>query len=583
MANKLETADFLQLKSKCEAYLGGVHQLTVATGNEEMISVITDLRSRWNDPYMFVIVGEVKAGKSSFINALLDADEEICAVAPSPMTDTIQQITYGTEAHEVEINPYLKRVYRPVEILREIAIVDTPGTNTIIEHHQEITERFIPASDLIIFVFEAKNPYRQSAWDFFKLINDDWHKKIIFVLQQKDLMNEADLKINIDGVHDFAEQNGMEAPRIFAVSAKDEQDGKKDISGFEPLRAYIQKNITGGRAPLLKIESNLSTTQTFLTQIEEALLLRKRQLELDIDFRKEIQQILDEQANRSHRQVNLMNDHLLQAFDNIWSTKRAELNQALSFFSLVKRSFNSIFNKNQSLKIWLSNFSEDLEKDIKVQLFDRLGTDVDDLAEAIQNMIKFIDLKIQNTTNILSKDVAFFREIVDQRTRILADLQSQFHAFVQNQNNFKNDRLFPKSQDMAPNVATGSGIAIIGVVLAAVTHTSLMDITGGIMTAIGLMFAGITVGLNKRKVLRQFDEEMQKGRDNIEAQLTSNLHEYINNMVQRINSYFEALDQHIEEETKTIEALQSRWDILYNERTKLEQITQTQLAQIDKN
>ncbi|MBK7009342.1 MAG: dynamin family protein [Saprospiraceae bacterium] len=34
----------------------------------------------------------------------------------------------------------------------------TPGTNTIVAHHQEITEKFIPYSDLIVFVFEAKNP-----------------------------------------------------------------------------------------------------------------------------------------------------------------------------------------------------------------------------------------------------------------------------------------------------------------------------------------------------------------------------------------------------------------------------------------
>src|SRR5688572_1514152 len=161
--------------------------------------VIADLRDRIEEPFMFVIVGEVKAGKSSFINALL-GDPDICAVAPSPMTDTIQQIMYGDVYKVEEVSPYLRRVFQPDEILREIAIVDTPGTNTIIKHHQEITERFIPGSDLVVFVFEAKNPYRQSAWDFFDFMHAEWHKKIVFVLQQKDLMNEQDLEINIKGV-----------------------------------------------------------------------------------------------------------------------------------------------------------------------------------------------------------------------------------------------------------------------------------------------------------------------------------------------------------------------------------------------
>ena len=148
---------------------------------------------------MFVIVGEVKAGKSSFVNALLGTGKEICKVAPQPMTDTIQQIIYGEEEEIISVNEYLKKIFQPIEILREIAIVDTPGTNAIIKHHQEITENFIPASDLIVFVFEAKNPYRQSAWDFFDYIHEDWRKKIVFVLQQKDLMNQEDLNVNING------------------------------------------------------------------------------------------------------------------------------------------------------------------------------------------------------------------------------------------------------------------------------------------------------------------------------------------------------------------------------------------------
>src|SRR2546423_10269984 len=44
---------------------------------------------------LLVIVGEVKAGKSSFINALLRAD--ICDVAPGPCTARIQELVYGPE------------------------------------------------------------------------------------------------------------------------------------------------------------------------------------------------------------------------------------------------------------------------------------------------------------------------------------------------------------------------------------------------------------------------------------------------------------------------------------------------------
>jgi len=44
---------------------------------------------------LLVVVGEVKAGKSSFINALLR--EDVCEVAPGPCTVRIQELIYGPE------------------------------------------------------------------------------------------------------------------------------------------------------------------------------------------------------------------------------------------------------------------------------------------------------------------------------------------------------------------------------------------------------------------------------------------------------------------------------------------------------
>ena len=462
MKHDIISTAYQQLKTKTDKVIGEVHQLTISTGNEDMITLITDLRNRLTDPFMFVIVGEVKAGKSSFINALLDTGHDICAVAPSPMTDTIQQITYGDEVAVESISPFLKRVFQPVDILRDIAIVDTPGTNTIIEHHQEITESFIPAADLVVFVFEAKNPHRQSAWDFFNLIHDDWKKKIIFVLQQKDLMNESDLAINESGVDKYAKEREIENPIIFSVSAKLEQEGNKVESGYLALRDFIKDNITGGQAPLLKLESSLATGENFLERINSALDVREKQLDVDRKFRAEIQDILQEQADRSHRQVNMLIENLINSYDQIWTEQRGELSNGLSFFSLLKRSIRSMFNKKESLKGWLENLSTEIEKNMQERLFFKLSGDVDDLADSIQNMVKFIDLKIQNTQTFFSNDMELFRDIADKRGNILKDLRSTFGKYIEDQDNFKNEKLFPGAKDVSPSLATGSGLAIIG-------------------------------------------------------------------------------------------------------------------------
>ena len=552
MKQDIISTAYQRLKTKTDKVIGEVHQLTISTGNQDMIQLITDLRNRLTDPFMFVIVGEVKAGKSSFINALLDTGTDICAVAPSPMTDTIQQIVYGDEVAIESISPYLKRVFQPVEILKDIAIVDTPGTNTIIEHHQEITESFIPAADLIVFVFEAKNPYRQSAWDFFNLIHEDWKKKIVLVLQQKDLMNEADLKINEGGVDKYAKERHIENPVIFSVSAKLEQEGDKSGSGYLPLRTYIKDNITGGQAPLLKLESSLGTGENFLHRIAAALDIREKQLAVDGEFRKEIQTILQDQADRSHRQVKMLIENLVNSYNLIWNEQRAELASGLSFFSLLKRSIQSIFSKKESLKGWLENLSSDIEKNMQEKLFFKLSGDVDDLADSVQNMVKFIDLKIQNTTTYFSNDMELFRDIADKRGNILKDLRSTFGQYIEDQDNFKNEKLFPGAKDISPSIATGSGLAIIGIVLTAVTNGAILDFTGGIVTTIGLLFAGITTGMNKRKVLKEFDAEMETGRVKLKENLGEKLTLYINGIQENIQSHFSRFDEYLKLEEEQI-------------------------------
>ncbi len=285
----------LALRAQVEDIVKDLQRLSQEIGHKELATMVGELRNRMTEPYMFVIVGEVKAGKSSFVNALLESDREICAVAPQPMTDTIQQILYGDKEEVVIVNPYLKKVFLPIDILRDIAVVDTPGTNSIVEHHQEITEHFIPASDLVIFVFEAKNPYRQSAWDFFDFIHKDWHKKIVFILQQKDLMSPEDLAVNERGLYDYALKKGMSEPVIYAVSAKAELEGRYDLSNFSTVRDYIRTHVTGGRGAALKLKNNIETSLNILDRVQQTLDLRTEQFKADTAFRIDIRQTLDSQ------------------------------------------------------------------------------------------------------------------------------------------------------------------------------------------------------------------------------------------------------------------------------------------------
>jgi ribosome biogenesis GTPase A len=547
-------------RAQIEEIIKDLHELTIEINQDELAKTISDLRNRIHEPFMFVIVGEVKAGKSSFINALLSTGKEVCKVAPQPMTDTIQQVIYGEEEAEIQINQYLKKIMQPVEILKEIAIVDTPGTNAIVEHHQEITERFVPASDLIVFVFEAKNPYRQSAWDFYDFIKQDWRKKIIFILQQKDLIDQEGLAVNIKGVQDHAKKKGIPEPVVFAVSAKDEIDGKEDASGFIDVRNYIRENITGGKAPILKMQNSIETLANINERISKGLALRKQQWEADVEFRNDIRETLDNQEDNSQKQVGVLVENLVAGYDRITRQKEAELREGLSFFGLLKRSFTGIFSKKASSKEWLQTLASDLEKDLKTELQNKLQNGITALADSIQQMAKMIDLKIQNSHTILKNDHALFADIAERRANVFRDLQDTFADFMNKSENFKDEELYVDSQPMGQNVLTGSGLAIVGAVVTAVTQGAVFDITGGLLTTIGLAIAGFTSTVQRGKVMRKFRFEIEKGREQMEVEVANKLNYYIENIKTKIDDNFSNFDELLVEEEKQIEVLNGRHD-----------------------
>ena len=543
-------------RAQLEQIIKDLHELTLRIGHEEMASTVSELRNRIFEPFMFVIVGEVKAGKSSFVNALLDTGgREIAKAAPQPMTDTIQQIIYGEEERTVEVNPYLKKIFLPVEILREIAIVDTPGTNTIVEHHQEITEQFIPASDLIVFVFEAKNPYRQSAWDFFKYIHGDWRKKVIFVLQQKDLASETELATNLEGVAEKARAEGIANPTVFAVSAKADLEGRPAESGFPALREYIAGNITGGQAPRLKLNNSVITALTVAERIAGGLEIRRSQFEADTRFRADIQETLDEQTAASNKQVDLMVQNLLLTYDNLTQARLNELREGLSVFGLVRRSVASLFGSTPDAKTWLNGLSAELEEDLNTKLKARLNDNVIDLAESIQQMVKVIDLKIRSSETILKNDHEIFSSIAERRENVLRDLQDQFNRFVRNTENFTDEALIGGHENLTPNIAAGGGVAAIGVILMALS-SGIFDITGGILTTIGVLFAGFSTRSKRKKIVDGFEREIAAGRTKLSGELEEKLKGYISTLRRRIEANFGKFDELLGREEKNLAILE---------------------------
>src|SRR5690606_37212301 len=95
------------------------------------------------------------------------------------------------------------------------------------------------------------------------------------------------------------------------------------------------------------------------------------------------------------------------------------------------------------------------------------------------------------------------------------------------------------------------------------------DITGGLITAVGLLFAGITTGIKRGKILRRFSEEIKLTKTKIQNQLTEKLEEYIIQIKGKIESQFTEFDQLLEEEGQELEVMQRNYQYIRDEQAKI--------------
>src|SRR5215212_919257 len=242
--------------------------------------------------FLLVIVGEFNSGKSAFINALLGAD--IAEEGVTPTTSRITVLRHSDEPVERERRGGVLDKGHPNEFLREIAVVDTPGTNAIIRHHEELSRGFVPRSDLVLFVTSSERPLTESERGYLELIRD-WGKKVVLVVNKADLLQDEEAA---DEVRSFVEGGirsalGL-APPIFLVSAllarkakaatsTIERDALLNASGFADLERFVSELLDEEGRVRLKLESPLGVaeelTRRYRAAVDERLSL------LEEDFR----------------------------------------------------------------------------------------------------------------------------------------------------------------------------------------------------------------------------------------------------------------------------------------------------------
>jgi small GTP-binding protein len=208
--------------------------------------------------FLLVVVGEFNAGKSAFINALVG--RRVLEEGVTPTTVRVAVLQHGPELARTAGPDGVDVVSAPVDLLREIHVVDTPGTNAVIREHEEVTRRFVPRSDLVLFVTSADRPFTESERAFLHSIRE-WGKKVLVVVNKADIFSStAELLQVMEFVADHAQKLLGTRPDVFPVSARRAQKAKEANdataladSGFAALEDALRATLDEKQRLRLKL------------------------------------------------------------------------------------------------------------------------------------------------------------------------------------------------------------------------------------------------------------------------------------------------------------------------------------------
>lgn len=274
-----------------------------------------------NELFLLVFVGEFNSGKSALINALLG--ETYLKEGVTPTTDRIHILKYGRVEEPDYVSEQVRVLHFPVEMLREIHIVDTPGTNAVLREHEAIVRDFVPRSDMVIFVTSADRPFTESERSFLEVIRK-WGKKVVVIINKIDILPDADAYLE---VHDFVGDKVQELlgfkPELFALSAKHQEDEAPDFDhpsgdryGLQAFQDYLASTLTQEELIRLKLLSPLGValkiTEENLARAQE----RRQVLQDDVTALERVEQHLSlyesDTKQEFNRHLALLENELLE-------------------------------------------------------------------------------------------------------------------------------------------------------------------------------------------------------------------------------------------------------------------------------
>lgn len=293
-------------------YVGGMGP-DGASDKQRLLDTASDLREMF---LMVVIIGEFNSGKSTFVNALLG--DAVLPMGITPTTDMIELVRFGpVMTHKPkERDDAIREWGHPNTGGPGVVIVDTPGTGSVFQKHEQTAKAFLHRSDLVIFVISAKRAFAETERMYLELAKS-YGKKIIVVVNQSDLLNDNEQK----QVKDFVQQQIDELldlrPPIFMVSAKRALQGEKSGGllsglvgsgkadyGMDAVRAYLRQTFEQVPPAKQKLLTQLDLLRTINAKYRQSIHNKLALIGNDTDAAENLQREMEQQAAALDRQLD---------------------------------------------------------------------------------------------------------------------------------------------------------------------------------------------------------------------------------------------------------------------------------------
>ena len=485
-----------------------------------------------DDFFLLVVVGEFNAGKSAFINALMG--ESLLEEGVTPTTTKVNILRYGRETGKKALSENVESLTLDADFLKEISIVDTPGTNAIVREHEEITSLFVPRSDLILFVTSADRPYTESERIFLEQIQS-WGKKVVLVINKIDILQTPE---SLEEIHAFVAENAKKIlkvdPEIFPVSAQQALKAKSGEpalwaeSRFEALENYILETLDQESRLKLKLMNPLGVGKRLASQYAEFFEDRLKLLKDDLSLIKDVEE-----------QLTVFQKDMLESFD-------LRISDIVKVLLEMEQRGEDFFSEY----IRLARIVDLMKKEKIQQIYeDQVVANVPDLVEAKVTAIIdwLVDSNLRQWQAITShiaegrqkhkgRMVGDIGNFIYDRERLITSIRDEATRVIDSYDKTREaDEIARRSQNaVAATAAISAGAVGLGTLVTILATTMATDITGillaGVMAALGLFI----IPTRRRNAKKEMRQKVKSMRDQLTTSLTEHFSHEISRSLQEI-------------------------------------------------